>query len=96
MFMDYGMGVQLGDFGTFQPGIMSKAKKTEEEVSSSDVKRLKIRYYPGKRFKNMLAQMSVTSFSDDEDEDDEQETPVTPPASGGEDGGGNSGGEELT
>ena len=32
MFMDYGMGVQLGDFGTFQPGIMSKAKKTEEEV----------------------------------------------------------------
>lgn len=90
MFMDYGMGVQLGDFGTFQPGIMSKAKKTEEEVSSSDVKRLKIRYYPGKRFKNMLAQMSVTSFTDDEDEDDE--APVTPPASGGEDEGGNSGG----
>lgn len=86
MFMDYGMAVQLGDFGTFKPTLQCKSKKTEEEVSSSDVKRLKIRYYPGKRFKAMLENMSVTSFDDDDNEKDE-ETP-TVPGSGGNSGGG--------
>ncbi len=91
MFMDYGMGVQLGDFGTFKTTLQCKAKKTEEELSADDVKRLKIRYYPGKRFKNMLSQMSVSSFSDataNEDSDETEETPVTPPESGDESGGG--------
>lgn len=87
MFMDFGMGVQLGEFGTFQPTINSKVKETEDEVSSDDVKRLKIRYYPGKRFKNMLAQMSVTTFSDDDD--DEEATDETP--SGGTSGEGDEG-----
>lgn len=93
MFMDYGMGVQLGDFGTFQPGITSKAKANEEEVSSADVRRLKIRYYPGKRFKNMLAQMSVTTFDDNDDEVAEDDT-----ASGGttDNGGSDGGGQEFT
>ena len=75
MFMDFGMGVQLGEFGTFQPAINSKVKGTEDEVSSDDVKRVKIRFYPGKRFKSMLAQMSVASFSDDGDEEVTDETP---------------------
>lgn len=88
MFMDYGMGVQLGDFGTFQPTITCKSKKTEEEVSSADVRSVKIRYYPGKRFKNMLSQMSVTSFSDNDD-DDEEVTDETP--SGGTSGEGDEG-----
>ena len=103
MFMDYGMGVQLGDFGTFQPGIVSKAKETEDELTSNDVKRLKIRYYPGKRFKNMLAQMSVTSFDDDDDDDDSTETeqPTNPdnePDTGGSgnSGGSGGGGQELS
>lgn len=104
MFMDYGMGVQLGDFGTFQPGIVSKAKETEDELTSSDVKRLKIRYYPGKRFKNMLAQMSVTSFEEDDDNDDKAEDtnteePTNPDngSGGGSDTGGNGGGgQELS
>lgn len=87
MFMDYGMGVQLGDFGTFKPSLQSKCKESEDELSSADVKRLKIRYYPGKRFKNMLAQMSVTTFSDDDD--DEEVTDETP--SGGTSGEGDEG-----
>lgn len=74
MFMDYGMGVQMGDFGTFKPAVQSKAKESEEELSTSDVKRLKIRFYPGKRFKNMLAQMSVTTFDDGDDETAEDDT----------------------
>lgn len=86
MFMDFGMGVQLGEFGTFQPTINSKVKETEDEVSSDDVKRVKIRFYPGKRFKNMLAQMSVASFSEDDDEEVTDETP-----SGGTSGEGDEG-----
>lgn len=93
MFMDYGMGVQLGDFGTFQPGITCKAKKTEDEVSSDDIRRVKIRYYPGKRFKNMLAQISLTSFAEGDD-DAEVDEPDTPTEEGGENEGG--GGMELT
>ena len=90
MFMDYGMGVQLGDFGTFQPGITSKAKTNEEEVSSADVRRVKIRYYPGKRFKNMLANMSVTTFANDDEEDEvvEDDTASGGSTDDGDDGGG--------
>ena len=95
MFMDYGMGVQLGDFGTFKTTLQCKTKKTEEEVSSADVRRVKIRYYPGKRFKNMLANMSITSFNDDDDDDEkDEETPATPPAGGGGDDEG--GGQDFT
>lgn len=89
MFMDYGMGVQMGDFGTFKPAVQSKAKESEEELSTSDVKRLKIRFFPGKRFKNMLAQMSVTTFSDDEDAPEADDTTSGGTSdSGGSDGGG--------
>lgn len=93
MFMDYGMDVQLGDFGTFQPGINCKSKKTEDEVSSDDVKRVKIRYYPGKRFKHMLANISITSFdNDDNDEEDDTTQGGTNP----DDGGSDSGGQDFT
>lgn len=93
MFMDYGMGVQLGDFGTFKPTVQSKAKETEDDLSAADVKRLKIRYFPGKRFKNMLAQMSVTTFADDDEEVVEDDTT----SDGTTDGGGSDGGgQEFT
>lgn len=88
MFMGYGMGVKLGEFGKFQPGITSKEKKTEDEVSSDDVKRVKIRFYPGKRFRNMLAQISLASF-DTDDDDDEEVTDEAP--SGGTSGEGDEG-----
>ena len=104
MFMDYGMGVKLGDFGTFKPTLQCKAKETEDELTSNDVKRLKIRYYPGKRFKNMLAQMSVTSFDDDDDDDDDNtatEQPTNPDngsdtGNQGNNGGSGGGGQELS
>lgn len=98
MFMDYGMGVQMGDFGTFKPAVQSKAKESEEELSASDVKRLKIRFYPGKRFKNMLAQMSVTTFDDgDDDEVTEDDTTSGGTTDGSTDGGGSSsGGQEFS
>lgn len=92
MFMDYGMGVQLGDFGTFQPDINCKSKKTEDEVSSEDVKRVKIRYYPGKRFKSMLANISITSF-DNDGEDKGMDSGST---TSGNTGGGDDGGAEFT
>lgn len=77
MFMDFGMPVQLGDFGSFKPTMQSKAKETEEELSTADVKRLKILYYPGKRFKNMLANISIATFGSDEDEEETTDDETT-------------------
>ena len=87
MFMDFGMPVQLGEFGTFKPTIQSKAKESEDELTTNDVKRLKILYYPGKRFKKMLANLSVTSFSDNDDEE-EEETPDNGTGGGNQENGG--------
>lgn len=87
MFMDYGMGVQLSEFGTFKPGITCKSKKTEDEVSSADVRRVKIRFYPGKRFRNMLSQISIASFDSYDDDDEETTDGGNTDAGGGDDSG---------
>lgn len=61
-FMEYGMTVQLGEFGSFKPVINSKAHRSPEEVSIKDVIRRKIRFYPGKRFRKMMSQIEILSF----------------------------------
>ncbi len=66
LFMDYGMSVKLGDFGSFKPTFNSKSADTAEELDSGNVVRKKILFYPGKRFRNMLDNISITSFSNDE------------------------------
>lgn len=75
-FMEYGMSVQLGDFGTFKPTINSKAQDSPDTVGTDNVVRRKIIFYPGKRFKEMLRDVSVMSFSDlDGDGTGTEETP---------------------
>lgn len=64
LFMDFGLSVQLGEFGTFKPVINVKSQENAEELSADNVVRRKIRFYPGKRLKRMLNNISVTRASD--------------------------------
>lgn len=64
LFMDYGMSVKLGDFGSFRPTISAKAQDSAEDVDASTIRRKKIVFTPGKRFKDMLSDMSITTMSD--------------------------------
>ncbi len=77
LFMEYGMPVQLGDFGTFKPTINVRSQHNPEDLGADNVVRKKILFYPGKRFKIMLSDMSVTAYdsaktlSDESNDDDE-------------------------
>lgn len=64
LFMDLGMSVKLGDFGGFKPTINVKTQKSMEDVSAENVRRKKILFYPGKRFKSMLSDLSITTMDD--------------------------------
>lgn len=79
VFMNYGMPVKLGDFGSFKPTFNSKTGATADDVTAENVTRKKILFYPGKRFKQMLEGMSVTTMEDY----DEEETAGQEPEPGG-------------
>lgn len=64
LFMEYGMSVRLGDFGTFKPMINVKAQSNLEDVGASNVWRRKIRFIPGKRFKDMLEDLFIMTVHD--------------------------------
>ncbi|NDV83201.1 HU family DNA-binding protein [Bacteroides sp. 51] len=64
LFMDYGMSVKLGDFGSFKPTISAKAQENAEDVDASTVRRKKIVFTPGKRFRDMLSDLSIATMSD--------------------------------
>ena len=89
VFMNYGMPVKLGDFGSFKPTFNSKTGATADAVSADNVTRKKILFYPGKRFKQMLSGMAVTTM---DDYDEEGNTLPEEPGGGGGQGGG--GGED--
>lgn len=80
MFMNYGMAVKMGEFGSFKPTFNSKSEATADALSADNVTRRKIFFYPGKRFKTMLSNISIVSSGMDEEED------------GGNTGGGGTGG----
>lgn len=81
MFMNYGMAVKLGEFGSFKPTFNSKTESTPEALTADNVTRRKILFYPGKRFKTMMDGISIVSSNmDDEDTADKP--------SGGDGGGG--------
>ncbi|MEQ9310055.1 MAG: HU family DNA-binding protein [Balneolaceae bacterium] len=46
--------VNIGDLGSFRISISSNPSDTEEEVSASNIKKSKILFRPGKKFKLML------------------------------------------
>lgn len=65
VFMNIGHPVKMGDFGTFKPTFNSKAQANEEDLEAGNVVRKKILFYPGKRFKTMLSNISVTTLDND-------------------------------
>lgn len=76
-YMEIGHGVQMGQFGSFKPTFTSKTAKTYDEADASTVKRKKVQFYPGKMFKQMLGDLSISSASEglntpDPDADEEQ------------------------
>lgn len=54
-----GISVQLGDFGYFRPGMNCESQDTEKEVDSDTIRRVKIIFTPGYKFKEMLSKVSV-------------------------------------
>jgi len=67
LLMGIGHGVSLGRFGSFKPMFRSKTAKTLEEATADTISLKKVQFYPGKAFKQMLEDMSVTSASEDLD-----------------------------
>lgn len=55
--IDDGKSVQLGEFGIFSPTIRTKSSDEEKEISSKSIVQRKILFYPGKIFKDTLADM---------------------------------------
>ncbi|MGQ1890052.1 HU family DNA-binding protein [Thermophagus sp. OGC60D27] len=49
-----GRKVELGDLGSFRIGFSSEGKENEEDVTASDIKRVKIIFTPGPRLKEAL------------------------------------------
>jgi predicted histone-like DNA-binding protein len=85
--MDLGHPVKLGDFGSFKPTFNAKTSTTEEGATADTIIRKKILFYPGKSFKNMLADISVTNngttvSGDTETDEEEDATAGTTPSTG--------------
>ena len=92
-YMDLGMPVRLEEFGTFKPAIQTKVKETAEEVDASNVVRRVVRFYPGKRMKEMLEELSIQTF--ERNADDSDAAGGGDDTSGGTDSGSGTGGNPL-
>lgn len=57
--LNKGLSVQLGDFGCFRPGMSCKSQKEEKDVDADTVRRVKIVFTPGYKFKDMLDNVSI-------------------------------------
>ena len=87
-YMDLGMPVRLEEFGTFKPAIQTKVKETAEEVDASNVVRRVVRFYPGKRLKDMLEDLSIITLDNGDAEE------AAPDTEDGNTGGGGSTGND--
>jgi len=84
-YMEIGHGVKMGDFGSFKPTFNAKTARSLKETTLETVTVKKVQFYPGKAFKQMLSNLSITeaeavSLHDDSDGGN---------ADGGDDGNGN-------
>ena len=69
--LNKGISVQLGDFGQFRPGISSESQETEAAVDSDTIRRVKIVFTPGYKFKDMLKKASTSSDGNKSDDGSE-------------------------
>ena len=63
-YMEIGHGVQMGSFGSFKPTFNSKAVQSLEDATLETVKVKKIQFYPGKAFRDMLNDLTITNASE--------------------------------
>lgn len=66
--MEMGHAVQLGVLGTFKPSAITKCSKSMSELSSDNIVRCKINFYPGAIFKDLLADMEIETEADDNED----------------------------
>ena len=59
MNLNKGISVQLGDFGCFRPGMNCESQDTAKEVDSDTIRRVRIVFTPGYKFKDMLNKVSI-------------------------------------
>lgn len=57
--LNKGITVQLGDFGCFRPALNSKSQTKADDVDASTVRRKKIIFTPGYKFRDMLHSASI-------------------------------------
>lgn len=69
-YMKLGHGVKMGDFGSFKPVFRCKTQETAEDVTADTIRQKKIQFYPGKAFREMLINLSVTNASDALDDEE--------------------------
>ena len=55
-----GLVDKMAEVGIFSPTIRTKSSDEEKEISSKSIVQRKILFYPGKIFKDTLADMSIT------------------------------------
>ena len=60
-YMQYGHGVSLGAFGSFKPAFRAKTAKTLEEATAETVTQKLIKFYPGKKLREMIADVEIAS-----------------------------------
>lgn len=79
MNMNKGITVQLGDFGCFRPALSSRSQEAANNVDAGTVRRRKIVFTPGYKFRNMLKSVSIERLvlpSNDVPEKGEAEDPT--------------------
>lgn len=61
--LNKGISVQLGDFGCFRPGLNCESQESADKVDTDTIRRVKIIFTPGYKFKEMLHNVSVQKLS---------------------------------
>lgn len=61
--MEIGHGVSLGSFGSFKPVIAVKTVKAQDDATAETIRQKKVRFFPGKDFRVMMAEMGVEDYS---------------------------------
>ena len=59
-----GHGVKVGNLGSFKPVFTSKVAETLEETTLETVRKKKIVFYPGKAFRGVIQDLSISSAGD--------------------------------
>ncbi|MCH5176059.1 MAG: HU family DNA-binding protein [Prevotellaceae bacterium] len=63
-YMEIGHGVQMGNFGSFKPTITVRSVKQYDDANTDTVKTRRVTFFPGKAFKSMLGELSITQASE--------------------------------